>query len=120
MLKLHLTQIEALEGAVADVERRITEAVAPFRAAVSLLITMPGLSGTAAAVIVAEIGDTMAVFPTAGHLVSWAGLGPRLDESAGSTRTRQGGRRGSKPPSYKRPGPPPAKRTAIFTPSFSG
>jgi hypothetical protein len=35
----------------------------------------------------------MSRFPTAGHLVSWAGLCPRLDESAGkrrSTRTRQG------------------------------
>src|SRR3990172_9888971 len=33
----------------------------------------------------------MTRFPTAGHLISWAGLGPRLDESAGtrrSTRTR--------------------------------
>src|SRR5207245_5365318 len=41
--------------------------------------------------IVAEIGIDMTVFPTPGHLVSWAGLCPRLDESAGkrrSTRTR--------------------------------
>lgn len=93
MLKLHLTQVEALEIAVADVEARIGEALAPFRAAVSLLTTMPGLSDTAAAIVLAEIGDNMAVFPTAGHLVSWAGLCPRLDESAGkrrSTRTRQG------------------------------
>ncbi len=42
-------------------------------------------------VIVAEIGVDMTRFPTAGHLISWAGLCPRLDESAGkrrSTRTR--------------------------------
>jgi transposase len=93
MLKLHLTQIEALETAVAGVEGRITEALVPFRAAVSLLTTMPGLGDTAAAVILAEIGDNMGTFPTAGHLVSWAGLCPRLDESAGkrrSTRTRRG------------------------------
>ena len=35
----------------------------------------------------------MSRFPTAGHLVSWAGLAPRLDESAGkrrSTRIRNG------------------------------
>lgn len=93
MIKLHLAQIAALESAVTDLEARIGEALAPFRAAVSVLITMPGLSDTAAAVIVAEIGDDMSKFPSAGHLVSWAGLCPRLDESAGkrrSTRTRSG------------------------------
>ena len=93
MIQLHLTQIAALDTAVADVEARIGEALAPFRAAVSLLMTMPGVSATAAAVIVAEIGDDMSTFPSAGHLVSWAGFCPRLDESAGkrrSTRTRSG------------------------------
>lgn len=93
MLKLHLAQITALETAIADVEERIREALAPFRAAVSLLTTMPGLRETAVAVILAEVGDDMSTFPSAGHLLSWAGLCPRLDESAGkrrSTRTRQG------------------------------
>jgi len=93
MLKLHLTQVETLERVVADVEARISEALAPFRAAISLLKTMPGLKDTAAAVILAEIGDDMTAFPTAGHLVSWAGLCPRLDESNGkrrSTRVRHG------------------------------
>ena len=93
MLKLHLTQIAAVETAVAEVEARIREALGPFRAAVDLLMTMPGVSDTAASVIIGEIGDDMTKFPSAGHLLSWAGLCPRLDESAGkrrSTRTRQG------------------------------
>jgi transposase len=93
ILNLHLTQIAALDTAVADIEARIRAALVPFRPAVSLLTTMPGVSETAAAVIVAEIGDDMSKFPSASHLLSWAGLCPRLDESAGkrrSTRTRQG------------------------------
>jgi transposase len=93
MLRLHLEQIESIERTVAALERRIAEQLGPFRAAISLLTTMPGLSTTAASVIVAEIGTDMTVFPTAGHLVSWAGLCPRLDESAGkrrSTRLRPG------------------------------
>jgi len=93
MLKLHLAQIVALETAISDVEAEIRAALAPFRAAVSLLTTMPGLRETAVAVILAEIGDDMSKCPSAGHLLSWAGLCPRLDESAGkrrSTRTRQG------------------------------
>ena len=92
MIKLHLTQIEALEAAVDD-EGQMGEAFGPFRAAISLLTTMPGLSDIAARVLVAEIGIDMSRFPTAGHLISWAGLCPRLDESAGkrhSTRTRLG------------------------------
>src|SRR5690348_13695594 len=38
-------------------------------------------------VIVAEIGTDMGRFPTAGHLLSWAGLCPRNDESAGRRRS---------------------------------
>jgi len=91
LLQLHLAQSEALEGAVREVEARLGNALAPFRAAVDRLITMPGVSESVARVLVAEIGFDMTRFPTAGHLISWAGLCPRLDESAGkrrSTRTR--------------------------------
>jgi transposase len=93
MIQLHLTQVDALGAAVQDVDAHVGDALGPFRAAVSLLTTMPGLSDTAARVLVAEIGTDMTRFPSAAHLVSWAGLCPRLDESAGkrrSTRIRQG------------------------------
>ena len=92
LIQLHLTQIDALDAAVATIEARIGDALGPFRAAVNLLTTMPGLSDTTARVLIAEIGIDMTRFPTVGHLISWAGLCPRLDESAGkrrSTRTRR-------------------------------
>ena len=91
MIKLHLDQIDQIEQAVRDVEVRA--GAAPFRPAIELLSTIPGVSETTATVIVAEIGDDMSQFPSAGHLLSWAGLCPRLDESAGkrmSNRTRKG------------------------------
>ncbi len=91
MLKVHLDQIDQLERAVREVEERAR--AGPFRAAIELLSTIPGVSETTATVIVAEIGDDMRRFPTAGHLLSWAGLCPRMDESAGkrlSNRTRRG------------------------------
>src|SRR5690242_1988109 len=61
--------------------------------AVRQLRTIPGVSDLTAQVIVSEIGTDMTRFPTAGHLISWAGLCPRNDESAGkrrSTRLRKG------------------------------
>lgn len=93
LLQLHLEQIEALEKAIKHVEGRTEELIAPFRERVELLTTMPGVSRTLARVIVAEIGLDMGRFATAGHLISWAGLCPRMDESAGkrrSTRLRSG------------------------------
>jgi transposase len=87
MIELHLTQIEALDGAVRKLEGHLGEALAPFRAAAERLTTMPGLSDTAARVLIAELGVDMTRFPSAGHLVSWAGLCPRLDESAGKRRS---------------------------------
>lgn len=93
LLKLHLAQIDALTTAVRDVETRVGETLTPYRERASLLTTMPGISETTAHVIVSEIGVDMSRFATAGHLVSWAGLCPRNDESAGkrrSTRLRKG------------------------------
>jgi transposase len=94
LLKLHLGLIAALEDALRDVDAAVGKALAPISYAADLLKTMPGVSDIVAHVIVAEIGVDMRRFPTAGHLVSWAGLCPRNDESAGkrrSTRVRKSG-----------------------------
>ncbi len=87
LLKLHLAQIDALTAAVQQVEQQADEILRPFREAADRLTTIPGVSETVARVIIAEVGVDMAQFPTAGHLVSWAGLCPRLDESAGKRRS---------------------------------
>jgi transposase len=89
----HLRLIDSLRKEIVDIEARMGVALEPFQAAVQLFITIPGISTTVASTLVAEIGVDMNRFPTAGHLVSWAGLCPRNDESAGkrrSTRLRSG------------------------------
>jgi len=94
MLKLHFGVIAALESALRDVDTAVGKALRPISGAADLLKTIPGVSDVVAHVIVAEIGVDMSRFPTAGHLVSWAGLCPRNDESAGkrrSTRVRKSG-----------------------------
>ena len=87
LLKLHLAQVDALTAAVQQVEQQADEVLRPFREAADRLTTIPGVSETVARVIIAEVGVDMGQFPTAGHLVSWAGLCPRLDESAGKRRS---------------------------------
>jgi transposase len=90
LLKIHLKLVESLESAVEQIDRDITKAVEPFRETIERLKEVPGLSDVSAPALVAEIGLDMTRFPTAGHLVSWARLCPRNDQSAGkilSTRT---------------------------------
>lgn len=92
MLRLHLDLVDALDAALAQIDGRVGKALEPIRARAQLLTTMPGVSNLVASVVVAEIGVDMSRFPTSGHLVSWAGLCPRNDESAGkrrSTRVRK-------------------------------
>src|SRR3954454_12419094 len=79
--------IEQLEETTAAFDARIEAALAPFRDTVERLTQVPGLSTRAAEVVIAEIGLDMSRFPTAGHLLSWAGLVPALDESAGKRRS---------------------------------
>ena len=89
LLGQHLQMIEHLEKTVAEFEAQIEAALRPFHSAVERLVTIPGVSATAAHVIVAEIGVDMSRFASAGHLRSWAGLCPQLNESAGKVRSRR-------------------------------
>jgi transposase len=93
LLGLHLQQIDAIDAAIDQIDPEVDALVEPFRTAVQLLTTIPGIDALSACVILAEIGHDMSRFPTAGHLISWAGLCPKNDESAGkrrSTRMRKG------------------------------
>jgi transposase len=93
LLQLHLEQIDSLDAAIAKIDCEIENHLAPFRIAVDLVSSIPGVGTLSAQMIVSEIGIDMNRFPTAGHLLSWAGLCPRNDESAGkrrSSRLRKG------------------------------
>lgn len=94
MLRLHLQVIDMLQRTLAELDAAAGKTLAPIQKSAHLLTTIPGVSDLTARVIVAEIGVDMTRFPTAGHLISWAGLCPRSDESAGkrrSTRVRKSG-----------------------------
>jgi hypothetical protein len=56
---------------------------------VLLLTTIPGVNDLGAQVIRAEIGGDMTRFPSEAHLISWVGLCPQNDESAGKRRSNR-------------------------------
>jgi len=89
LLKLHLDQIDAIDAAVARIDEEVNVNVEPFRVAIEMLSAIPGVGDLSATVIVSEIGIDMSRFETAGHLISWAGLCPKNDESAGKRRSNR-------------------------------
>jgi transposase len=94
MLRLHLGLVAALENTIEEIDTAVGKSLAPMRDSARRLTTIPGVSDVVAQVIVAEIGVDMTRFPSPANLVSWAGLCPRNDESAGkrrSTRVRKSG-----------------------------
>jgi len=95
MARLFLDRIDAHTADIGRLDERIEEAMEPFRPTRELLTSIPGFSRIVAEVFIAETGGDMSVFPTAGHLASWAGVSPGSNESAGrikSTKTRPGNR----------------------------
>jgi transposase len=95
MARLFLDRIDAHSADITRLDERIEAAMEPFRPTRDLLISIPGFSRIVAEVFIAETGGDMSVFPSAGHLASWAGLAPGSNESAGrvkSSKTRPGNR----------------------------
>jgi transposase len=90
-----LSHLDFLDEQITQLSEAIEAQIAPFAAARELLMTIPGVGQRTAEVIIAEIGTDMTVFPSAGHLASWAGQCPGNDQSAGKRRSGRT-RRGSK------------------------
>jgi transposase len=100
LLALHLQQWNAIDAAIQQIDREIAGQIAhvdaeaedgqaPFCELIDRLSAMPGVSRLSATSILAEIGRDMSRFPTAGHLVAWAGLCPGQHESAGKRKSRR-------------------------------
>ena len=91
---LHMDELEAHKK---NVEREILRLTEPYSVQLSLIRTVPGLSGDpmTAITILSEAGADMSVFPTAKNLVSWAGCCPRNDQSAGKVKSTRISRAGA-------------------------
>lgn len=93
MMKEVISHIDELTKRIAEMDKIIDEYMIDYENSKKKLIKIPGIGKRSAEIILAEIGQDMSRFPTAGHISSWAGLCPGNNESAGkrrSGRTRTG------------------------------
>ena len=90
----HLSHLDYLDEAITRATAAIEERLRPFEEHLRKADAVPGINQRTAQVLWAELGpDLGKVFPTAGHLASWAGVCPGNHQSAGkqkSGRTRPG------------------------------
>lgn len=90
--RVHLNSIkQTIESIDNEVNRIISN---EYKVYVDLAKTIPGISDTAAKIIVSEIGIDMSCFPTSKKLCNWAGLTPQNNESAGKKKSTRVSRAG--------------------------
>jgi transposase len=90
MLRRLLDHLQYLEEQIDAFSARIEECLRPFvdDQAMQRSDAIPGVNRRTVENVVAEIGTDMTWFPDAEHLISWAGMSPGNEESAGK-RTRR-------------------------------
>jgi transposase len=86
MLQIQLQRIERTEEDVKALDADIDARLHPYRAQHGLLMQIPGVDWLVAAVIIAELGVDMTVFPTVRHASAWAGVCPGNNQSGGKTK----------------------------------
>ena len=93
MMKEVIKHIDELTERIKEMDALIDEYMKEYEKNKKKLEKIPGLGKRSSEIILAEIGQDMKRFPTAGHISSWAGVCPGNNESAGKRRsgkTRKG------------------------------
>jgi transposase len=90
-----LEELDHIGSKIARLEQAIEEQMQPYQKAVDAWMTVPGVKQRLAWNLVAEVGPIVDAFPSAADLVSWAGICPGNNETAGKRKsgtTRNGNR----------------------------
>ena len=93
LMKSVIEHINDMAERIEKLNKMVEKYMEKYEKNIKKLEKIPGIGKTSAQVILAEIGQDMQQFPTAGHLASWAGVCPGNNESAGKRRsgkTRKG------------------------------
>jgi transposase len=86
LLEMQLQRIERTEQDVQAIDLEIEARLEPDRVQHELLMQIPGVEWLVAAVIIAELGVDMSVFPTVRHASAWAGVCPGNNQSGGKSK----------------------------------
>ena len=81
------SHIRSLEAELAELDRYLADAMAPYAEHWHFLQTLPGIDQTSAAMVLVEIGTDLSGFGDASRFASWAALCPGNHESAGKRKT---------------------------------
>jgi transposase len=87
LLQRFLKQLAMLEREIGIYDEHIRDQMKPNQYQIELLDTITGIGPRLAQNLLAEIGPNMAQFPSDDDLISWAGLCPGRNESAGKKRS---------------------------------
>lgn len=88
-----IKHIDELTKRISEMDNLIDEYMKEYEKNKKKLEKIPGIGKRSSEIILAEIGQDMNRFPTAGHISSWSGVCPGNNESAGKRRsgkTRKG------------------------------
>lgn len=79
--------LDYITNAITNLESEIDVLVKPYESIIDLLCSIPGMNRNSAIIIISEISCDMSHFDTQRRLVSWAGLCPSNNQSAGKKKS---------------------------------
>lgn len=81
-MNIVLKHYDSINECIDELEEQILKLAVKYSTEINQILTVPGINEISAIFIIAEIGTNMNNFIDDKHLVSWAGLTPRCNESA--------------------------------------
>ncbi len=95
LIKTNLDAIDCLSDKIKIIDAEIYMRIQPFAEDLKIVLSVPGIGLTSAAIILAELGNYRD-FPSADKLAMYFGIVPSVYQSAGKLRTGKITKRGSK------------------------
>ena len=87
LLREMIEDLDHVAAKIARIEATIEQQMQPFQEAVNRWVTVPGIKHRLAWTLVAEVGPTVEAFPSAADIVSWAGVCPGNNKTAGKRKS---------------------------------